>query len=270
MTNLDSHQLVKRVKETCLKLSHNTNASHLGGAFSVADVLSVLYTRILTFDAAQPALPSRDRLFYSKGHACTALYATLMEVGFYNDEALQTFSQNGSLFTTHVNHKVPGIELSTGSLGHALSVACGVALAGRRRAKQWQVFTIVSDGELNEGSNWEAILFAPHNKLTNLTLIVDYNKIQSLGAVAEVLDLHPLAAKFDSFGWDVTEINGHDHAEIHESLKKRNDDLTKPRVIIAHTIKGNGVDFMENQLAWHYKSPNKEQLASAIAQIENQ
>lgn len=270
MTNLDSTQLVKRVKETCLNLSHNTNASHLGGAFSVADILAVLYTKVLHYDVSQPKLESRDRLFYSKGHACTALYATLMEVGFYKDEALQTFSQNGSLFTTHVNHKIPGIELSTGSLGHALAVACGVALAGKRKAADWQVFTIVSDGELNEGSNWEAILFAPHNKLNNLSLIVDYNKIQSLGAVADVLDLHPLADKFRSFGWEVTEINGHDHAQIYQTLQKENIRSEKPRAIIAHTIKGKGVDFMENQLAWHYKSPNKEQLASAIAQIEKQ
>ncbi len=268
MTNLVSEELVKRVKETCLRLSHNTNASHLGGAFSIADVLAVLYTRILNYDSSNAKLPGRDRLFYSKGHACTALYATLKEVGFYNDTALQTFSQDGSIFTTHVNHKIPGIEFSTGSLGHALSVSCGVALAGKRRNESWHVFTILSDGELNEGSNWEAILFAPHHKLNNLTVIVDYNKIQSLGSVAEVLNLDPLTKKFESFGWEVTEINGHDHKEIHEALQKEKIHPSKPKVIIAHTIKGKGIDFMEHQLAWHYKSPNKEQLASAIAQIE--
>lgn len=269
MTNLASKELVKRVKETCLKLSHNTNASHLGGAFSIADVLTVLYTGILHYNTSDPGMPGRDRLFYSKGHACTALYAILKEVGFYNDAALQTFSQDGSMFTTHVNHKIPGIEFSTGSLGHALSVACGVALAGKRKHKSWHVFTILSDGELNEGSNWEAILFAPHHKLNNLTVIVDYNKIQSLGAVAEVLNLDPLPKKFESFGWEVMEINGHDHTAILDVLQKDKVHAFKPRVIIAHTIKGNGIDFMENQLAWHYKSPNKEQLASAIAQIES-
>ncbi len=267
--NLPSKELVKKVKETCLKLSHNTNASHLGGAFSVADILTVLYTGILNYNISDPKMPGRDRLFYSKGHACTALYAILKEVGFYDDAALQTFSQNGSLFTTHVNHKIPGIEFSTGSLGHALSVSCGVALAGKRKSENWHVFTILSDGELNEGSNWEAILFAPHHKLNNLTVIVDYNKIQSLGTVAEVLNLDPLSKKFESFGWDVTEINGHDHKEILEALQKENIHASKPRVVIAHTIKGKGIDFMENQLAWHYKSPNKEQLASAIAQIES-
>src|SRR5205085_2881186 len=147
MTTSGTKELVKKVKETCLKLSHNTNASHLGGAFSIADVLAVLYTHILNYDTSDPEMPSRDRLFYSKGHACTALYAILKEVGFYNDVALQTFSQDGSMFTTHVNHKIPGIELSTGSLGHALSVSCGVALAGKRRNKAWHVFTILSDGE---------------------------------------------------------------------------------------------------------------------------
>jgi len=268
MTTLATKDLVKKVKETCLKLSHNTNASHLGGAFSIADVLAVLYIQILHYNTSEPKMPARDRLFYSKGHACTALYATLKEVGFYDDAALQTFSQDGSMFTTHVNHKIPGIELSTGSLGHALSVSCGVALAGKRKNNSWHVFTILSDGELNEGSNWEAILFAPHHKLNNLTVIVDYNKIQSLGSVVDVLDLEPLSKKFESFGWEVTEINGHDHTAIFDALQKDKIHDSKPRVIIAHTIKGNGIDFMENQLVWHYKSPDKEQLASAIAQIE--
>lgn len=268
MTVLNSRELVRIAKQTCLTLSHNTNASHLGGAFSILDVLAVLYHGILHFDSANPQMQDRDRLFYSKGHACTALYAILKEVGYYDDAALQTFSRDGSLFTTHVNHKIPGIELSTGSLGHALSVSCGVALAGKRNNQTWHVYTIVSDGELNEGSNWEAILFAPHHKLNNLTIIVDYNKIQSLGSVAEVLDLHPLSGKFESFGWEVLEINGHDHKEIADALQKGKIHAHKPRAIIAHTIKGKGIDFMENQLAWHYKSPDKAQLASAIAQIE--
>ena len=266
---INSQLLALNARKLCLHLVHNANASHIGGAFSIIDVLSVLYARILKYETKNPEWENRDRLFYSKGHACTALYAVLKEVGFYSNEDLSSFSQNGSYFTSHVNHKIPGIELSTGSLGHALSVACGVALAGKRNNSSWQTYTIVSDGELNEGSNWEAILFAPHHQLNNMTLIVDYNKIQSLGTVKDVLDLEPLADKFKSFGWDIFEINGHNHNEILEALDKEKIHPTKPKAIIAHTIKGKGVDYMENQLAWHYKSPNKEQLDSASAQIEN-
>lgn len=264
----DSQLVSINARKACLHLVHKANASHIGGAFSIIDILAVLYTNVMKYDVKNPKWKERDRLFYSKGHACTAIYTILKEVGFYTEEELNTFSQNGSYFTSHINHKISGIELSTGSLGHALSVACGVALAGKRKNANWQTYTIVSDGELNEGSNWEAILFAPHHQLNNITLIVDYNKIQSLGSIKEVLDLAPLAEKFNSFGWDTHETDGHDHHEILRILNKENIHPTKPKVIIAHTIKGKGVDFMENQLAWHYKSPSKEHLESALQQIE--
>jgi transketolase len=264
----DSKILSKKVKQTLLTLAHKNNASHIGGALSIADVLSVLYAYILKYDAKNPKCEERDRLFYSKGHACMVLYAILKEINFYTDEYLQTFTQNGSFFTSHVNHKIAGIELSTGSLGHALNISCGVALAGKRKAANWQTYTIVSDGELNEGSNWEAILFAPHHNLNNMTLIVDYNKIQSFGTTAEVLDLGDLAAKFNAFGWDTYEVDGHNHEQLSEVFDKKNTHPTKPKVVIAHTVKGKGVDFMENQLAWHYKSPDKEQLENALQQLE--
>lgn len=267
MTTHNSISLSKKIRKTCLELVYAANASHVGGAFSVADVLAVLYRNIMRYKPEDPAYEERDRFFYSKGHACTALYAVLKEVGFFSQEQLDTFSQNGSLFTTHVNHKVPGIELSTGSLGHALSVACGVALAGKRKSASWQVYCLLSDGELNEGSNLEAILFAPHHKLVNLTLIVDYNKIQSLGLVAEVLALEPLVAKFESFGWNVLDIDGHNHQAILNAFESQIN-IDKPTVIIANTIKGKGVDFMENQLAWHYKSPNQTQFDQALQQLD--
>lgn len=267
MTYQDSVVLARNVRKTCLELVYKANASHIGGAFSVADLLAVLYGRVLHYQPENPAYADRDRFFYSKGHACTALYAVLKEAGFYSTEQLATFSTNGSYFTSHVNHKVPGIELSTGSLGHALSVACGVALAGKRKSAIWNVYCVVSDGELDEGSNLEAILFAPHHGLDNLTLIVDYNKIQSLGAVNDVLKLEPLTDKFISFGWHVLEIDGHDHTAIFEALSAPAT-LAKPKVIIAHTIKGKGVDFMENQLAWHYKSPNQSQFEQAMHQLD--
>ena len=264
--NLDSVLLAKQIRKTCLELVHAANASHIGGAFSVADLLAVLYANILKYDVSNADDPARDRLFYSKGHACTALYAVLKEAGFYTANDLATFSVNGSYFTTHVNHNVPGIELSTGSLGHALSVACGSALAAKRKAASWRVYCILSDGELDEGSNLEALLFAPHHELDNLTVIIDYNKIQSLGAVEEVLGLEPLADKFISFGWQVIELDGHDHEAIQTALTKPIK-VGKPTVVIAHTIKGKGVDFMENQLAWHYKSPTSAQVEEAMHQL---
>lgn len=262
----DTHALAQRIRLHCLQMCHDKKASHLGGAFSVTDILAVLYGQVLCKDPTNPKAPQRDRLFYSKGHACTALYAALAESGYFSPSELTTFTDNGSYFTSHVNHKVAGVELSTGSLGHALSVAAGVALAGKRRQHTWHTYVIISDGELDEGSNWEAILFAPHHHLGNLTLIVDYNKIQSFGSVAEVLNLEPLAIKFEAFGWSVLEVDGHDHVQLLSALKKP-ENTNRPRVVIAHTIKGKGVSFMENQLAWHYKSPNTAQLMAARVEI---
>lgn len=263
----DSKLLAQKIRRIIIELTHKNNASHVGGALSVADILAVLYTDILKFDSNNSSWHGRDRLFFSKGHACTALYAILHEVGFFNKTYLESFTKDGSIFTSHVNHKIPGVEFSTGSLGHALPVACGVALAGKRKKADWHVFCILSDGELNEGSNWEAILFAPHHKLNNLTIIIDYNKIQSFGSVKEVLDLEPLSSKFKSFGWKVLEVDGHSHEELLSAFDRIKIDNEIPRVIISHTVKGKGVNFMENQLAWHYKSPNKEQFAEAIHQI---
>jgi transketolase len=222
---------------------------------------------VLTQRPAEPGYAGRDRLFYSKGHACTALYAALAARGYFPAAALDSFTDNGSDFTSHVNHKVPGVELSTGSLGHALGVACGVALAGQRGNGTWHTYAIVSDGELDEGSNWEAILFAPHHRLERLTLVVDYNKIQSFGSTAEVLNLDPLADKFRAFGWDTLEVDGHDHAALAAALAKQGRSAGKPRAVIAHTIKGKGVGFMEGQLAWHYKSPDAGQYAAANAEL---
>jgi transketolase len=249
-----------------IQLAHENKASHVGGALSIVDALAVLYGSVLNFDISNPDWEERDRLFYSKGHACTALYAILCKAGFYSETDLDSFTKNGSYFTSHVNHKIPGVELSTGSLGHALSVACGVALAGLRKQKDWKVYCILSDGELNEGSNWEAILFAPHHGLSNLTVIVDYNKIQSFGAVKEVLNIEPLSEKFKAFGWHVLEADGHDHNMLLQAFRLN---TVQPKVIIANTIKGKGVSFMEHQLSWHYKSPSIEQMNEAFKELEN-
>ena len=248
---------------------HSASASHVGSCLSIADILAVLYGGVLRVDAGRPNWPERDRFVLSKGHAAAALYAVLAECGFFPKEWLDTYCQDGSRLAGHVtSHGVPGVEVSTGSLGHGLSIACGMALAAKRDKRPFRVFALLSDGECDEGSIWEAALFAPHHRLDNLVAIVDYNKIQSFGTVKEVLDLHPLADKWRAFRWAVREIDGHDYAEIQAALAAIPFEPGKPSAVIAHTVKGKGVSFMENQLAWHYKSPNEEQLAAALAQVE--
>ena len=235
----------------------------------MADILAVLYGNVLRFLPQEPRWSDRDRLILSKGHCCAGVYSALAEVGFISVEELSTYGQNGSRLMTHISHKVPGVEFSTGSLGHGLPFGCGKALAAKRQGKAWRSFVIISDGELNEGSNWEAILFAPQHRLDNLVVVVDYNKIQSLGSVSEVIDLEPLADKFRAFRWAVREVDGHDHAQMEAALSTVAWEAGKPSCLIAHTIKGKGVSFMEHQLNWHYKTPSKEQLETAIQQIDS-
>lgn len=268
---MDSKTFAKEIRLLALELCHRRKASHIGGALSVADVLAVLYNGVMQVDAKHPEDPKRDRLFYSKGHACTALYAALQLRGFFpQGDLLEKFAVDGTWFTSHINHKLPGVELSTGSLGHALGVACGAAVAEKRRKTGYTTFAILSDGELDEGSNWEAILFAAHHKLDNLVMVVDFNKIQSFGSVAEVMALEPLADKFRAFNWEVTELDGHDHGLLNTALAGAKSSRNgKPKVIIAHTIKGKGVSFMQDLLAWHYKSPSDEDYAKARAELQH-
>ena len=243
-------------------------ASHIGGALSMADLLAVLYADVLNVRPKDPSWGDRDRFILSKGHSCTALYAALALKGFFPVEELSTYGQDGARLMSHISHHLPGVEFSTGSLGHGLPFGCGKALAAKRTGADWRTFVMLSDGELDEGSNWEAILFAPQHKLDNLVAIVDYNKIQSLGSVADVMELDPLADKFRAFRWGVKEIDGHDHKAIHEALSTCPFEPGKPSCLIAHTIKGKGVDFMENNLQWHYSSPKPDQLAEALRQLE--
>ena len=265
--NTDTKQFAAAIRAHIVQMVHRVNASHVGGGLSMADLLAVLYGEVLKVEPSAPQFAERDRFILSKGHTCAALYATLALKGFFPVEDLQQFGQDGSRLMTHISHKVPGVEFSTGSLGHGLGFACGKALAAKREKKDWRVFAMLSDGELDEGSNWEAILFAPHHKLDNLVAIVDYNKIQSLGDVKDVLDLHPLAEKFRAFNWAVKEIDGHNHDEISAALKTLPFTTGKPSCLIAHTVKGKGVDYMENKLLWHYRTPNAEQVQAALKQI---
>jgi transketolase len=205
----------------------------------------------------------------SKGHACSALYAVLAESGFFPVERLETFYQNGSALAGHVTHKnVPGVELSTGSLGHGLPVAVGMAIAAKRDGRPCRVFCMLSDGECDEGSVWEAALFAPHHKLDNLIVIVDYNKIQSLGIVKDVIDLEPFADKWRAFGWAVRELDGHDLQAVEEAVMQVPYQIGRPSCMVAHTVKGKGVSFMENKLLWHYRAPLGEDMAKALAELE--
>jgi transketolase len=234
----------------------------------MADILAVLYGAVLRFDPARPDWPDRDRLVVSKGHAAAIVYAALAETGFLPIKELDTYSADGGRLAGHVTKTAEGVELSTGSLGHGLPVAAGMALAALRAGAAWRGFCILSDGELDEGSNWEAVQFAQHFRLSNLVAIIDYNKIQSFGSVAEVSDLHPLAEKFRAFNWGVHELDGHDHPALEAALTAAPPLAGQPTVIIAHTVKGKGVSFMEGQLAWHYKNPDAAQLAAALAELE--
>lgn len=258
-----------RIRASVLRMSHAARGSHVGSSLSMADLLAVLYGGILRVDPTRPTWPDRDRFLLSKGHGAAAIYAALAGRGFFGQDWLETYCRDGSRLGGHVNHDgVPGVEVSTGSLGHGLPIGCGMALAARWDRRPSRVFVLLSDGECDEGSTWEAVLFAAHHRLENLIAIVDYNKIQSLGAVAEVLDLEPLGEKWRAFGWGVKEIDGHDLRQIESVLSTLPFQASRPSCLIAHTVKGKGVSFMEHQLAWHYRSPDDELLDRALGELE--
>jgi transketolase len=259
-----------RLRRQTLQMVNRAKSSHVGTNFSMIELLAVLYGKALNVDPQRPDWSDRDRFILSKGHGCAALYAVLAERGFFPGEWLETFYQNGSRLAGHATHaNVPGIEISTGSLGHGLSVSTGMALAAKRDGKAHRVFCLLSDGECDEGSNWEPILFAPQHKLDNLIAIVDYNKIQSLGTTKEIMDLEPFADKWRAFGWSVQEIDGHDLPQIEEALSSVPFQTGKPSCIIAHTVKGKGVSFMEDKILWHYRTPQGEEYAAACAELES-
>jgi transketolase len=250
---------------------HRAKASHIGGALSMADILAALYgpEGRLRVDPRRTDWEERDRFILSKGHACTGLYAALALAGFIPLSLLESYACDGSPLMSHASHKVPGIELSTGSLGHGLPVGCGLAYGARLSGAEWRTVVLLSDGEMDEGSNWEAFLFAAHHKLDRLWVVIDANRIQSLGMVDDVMRLEPLPAKLSAFGWAVREVDGHDEKGLHQALDLAHPpEPGKPTVIIARTVKGKGVSFMEEQLAWHYKSPSDQQLAQALAELE--
>lgn len=263
----DPVDFARRIRAHALRMVYAAKSSHIGSCLSIADILAVLYAGVLRVDPQRPGDPDRDRFILSKGHAAAILYAALAESGFFSIDLLDSYCRDGSALTGHVSHGVAGVEVSTGSLGHGLPIAVGMALAMRADRRPGRVFCLLSDGECDEGSNWEAILFAPHHRIDNLVAIVDFNKIQSFGRVSEVLDLEPFADKWRAFGWHTIELDGHDLAALDAALTAVPAAAGKPTAIIAHTVKGRGVSFMEDRLEWHYRSPSGDQLAQALAEI---
>lgn len=263
----ETSALALRIRRHVVRMTSAGNSSHVGSALSMADIVAVLYGAVLNFDPVNARWPGRDRFILSKGHAGAGVYAALAERGFMPVERLATHYSNGSNLSGHVSHKgIPGVELSTGSLGHGLPVACGMAKAACLDGLRHRVFCLLSDGECDEGSNWEAALFAAHHRLSNLVAVIDYNKIQSLASTEQTIGLEPFADKWRSFNWDVAEVDGHDHEQLLAALSQRTE-AERPLVVIAHTIKGRGVSFMEGSVLWHYRSPQGQEYRDAMIEL---
>lgn len=268
---VDTRALAARIRRHVLRMTSGGGSSHVGSVFSMADIIAVLYGRVLRVDPGDPAWPDRDRFILSKGHAGAGVYAALAERGFFPLEKLETHYRDGSDLSGHVSHKgIPGVEISTGSLGHGLSIGAGMAYSAMLRGAGHRVVTLLSDGELDEGSNWEAILFASHHRLDNLAAIIDYNKIQSLKAVADTLALEPLADKWRSFGWSVVEVDGHDHDALTSALESIPTVPGQPSCVIAHTVKGKGVSFMEHSVLWHYRTARDVEFERAWQELQDE
>ncbi len=248
---------------------YKSKGSHIGSALSIIDILSVLYNGVLDIDPTSPDYKHRDRFILSKGHACVGLYAILAECGFINKKLLDEYGGNSSILMNHASHKVCGVEHSTGALGHGLPVGVGKALVAKMNNFQWKTFVLLSDGEMQEGSNWEAIMFAAHHKLDNIIAIIDYNNLQSLDSVDKTLNINPLSKKFTSFGWNVEEIDGHNHEGLKKTLSFVKNQKGAPSAVIANTIKGKGVSYMENNIKWHYRAPNYQEYIEAINEIKS-
>ena len=262
-----TRRLAAAIRRHAVNMTSSGQSSHVGAILSMADSLAVLYGAVLDVDPRNPGWEARDRFILSKGHAGAGVYAALAERGFFSTEMLSQHYRNGSVLSGHVSHKgVPGVEFSTGSLGHGLGVGAGMAYAAKIDGKPHRVFVLMSDGECDEGSNWEAILFAAHHGLSNLRVIVDYNKLQSIKSISETVELEPFADKWRAFGWAVEEVDGHDHAALHAAFAAA-EAIDRPFCLIAHTVKGKGVSFMENQVLWHYRSPQGEEYDAAVEEL---
>ena len=257
--------LSDRIRRIVIEQSKRANVGHIGSSLSVADIVGTLHAGVLR--GAGPDDPERDRFVLSKGHASLALYAALHETGVIDGDELASFCVDGSRLGTHPDHVVPGIDFSTGSLGHGLSIAAGSALAARLGGSARRTYVLMSDAECNEGSVWEAVMFAAHHGLSSLVLIVDVNGQQALGRTSDVIDLSPLDERWRAFGWDVHTVDGHDHAAMRAVLDGLAYEEGRPNVLLAQTVFGRGVSYMEREIAWHYLPMNDEQYATALAEL---
>ncbi len=256
----------RRLRRDVIRTIDHAGIGHIGGDYSVADIMTTLFEGVLDIDPADPRRASRDRFILSKGHCAAALYSTLAECGFFPRERLAHFAGPLSPLNGHPNRrKIPGVETNTGPLGHGLPVGVGCATAAQLAGQAWRTFVVLGDGELQEGSNWEAAMYAAHRKLGHLTAIVDRNRLQQGATTADTNDLEPLAEKWRAFGWDVVELDGHDHAQLLAAFEAPAGD--RPRCVIAHTVKGKGVSFMENGVEWHHKVPSAEQVEAALKEL---
>ena len=256
----------RHIREQVLRTIDHAGLGHVGGDLSVTDILVTLFNGILNIDPTNPTWPARDRFVLSKGHCAAALYSTLADCGFFCADRLRDFVANLSPLNGHPNRrKIPGVETNTGPLGHGLPVAVGIALAAQLRRQPQRTFVVLGDGELQEGSNWEAAMYAAHRRLGGLTAVVDRNRLQQGAGVQDTNDLEPLTDKWRAFGWDVHSIDGHSHAELLATLSAPADE--RPRAVIANTIKGKGISFMENGVEWHHKVPSAEQFEAALKEL---
>jgi transketolase len=261
-------QKAKLLRRHVISMIATAGSGHPGGSLSAADIVTALYFKVMHHDPKNPQWPDRDRFVLSKGHAAPILYAALAECGYFPVEELSTLRKLGSRLQGHTDRTLtPGVEMSAGSLGQGLSYGIGIALAGRLDKKSYRTFVLLGDGECDEGQVWEAAMFGPHHRIENITAIVDHNDLQLDGRTCDIMGLEPLGDKWRAFNWHVLEINGHDMKAIVQALNKAVDVKGKPTVIIAHTIKGKGVSFMENNVDFHGKAPNAEQLEKALKEL---
>ena len=265
----DPRVLAWLIRRHGLEMTHLSRGSHIGAIFSLAEIVATLYTGVLNVDPADPKMPGRDRLILSKGHAGAAVYAALAERGFFPVEELSTHYADGSRLSGHVSHKgIPGVEFSTGSLGHGLAVAAGMALGAKMDKADWRVYAVLGDGECDEGSVWEAALQARQYKLDNLIAVVDRNRMQSLDFSENTIALEPFADKWRAFGWHTQAVDGHDVDALRAAFDAARANVGCPSVIIAETTKGKGVSFMENDILWHYRTPQGEEYEAALRELE--
>ncbi len=262
-------EIAKEIRKDIIEEIYNAKSGHPGGALSIADILAVMYFNQMNIDPKNPKMEDRDKLVLSKGHASAAIYAALAERGFFEKEELVKFRKLGSMLQGHPDmKKIPGIDMSSGSLGQGLSVACGMALSSKLKKQDSRVYVILGDGEIEEGQVWEAAMTASHYKLDNLCAIVDYNNLQIDGKITEVMNSNPIDKKFESFGFKVFNVDGHDIKALIDVFEEAKSVKEKPVAIIAKTIKGKGISFMENKAEWHGKAPNEEQYNEAMKELQ--